>query len=1099
MRNLLFICWFSCLLVVISCSAGKAQRNFPGVQLYSYNEGLSPSFVTSVANDRQGFLWVGTKDGLHRYDGYRFRSFRSEPADSTTISHNYITCLAAETLTDRLFAGTRRGLSVYDYSKGCFTRFSPRNADHNSLAEDHVYNLLNTADGYTWIRTANHLQCFDYSNQRFETFAIPSGSHPGSNEPSCFPLMEGPGGSVLFGTENGLYQLVPDGSEKNGMKLTMLPFEQIPIYSLCPVSDSSFIIGSSAGVVLFSLHSGQYELLSTRENSKNCTSIFLEAGHILWMGTENGIRKMSLHNGATEEYKYAWYEGNPVELLGIRDIITDRSQILWIATQNGLLKVDRKKPKFKKYNQTETSDLKLSGLNINALLADREGRLWVAHGNGGIDLFNRINSNLLRRYHSGSPAPIWNNTVNAILQDKRGTVWIGTNAGAGYCLPPYRVFRKHDMFTQDMPGENLSGMIIHHVYEDNSGGIWFGTNCGAFRYEPVSGSFFKVFPTIEELSDFTTGQIYCIHQDHSGNFWFGTFSGLYRLDLFTAIINRIMPANGNHSPPAEISALYQDPEGRLWVGSGSGLQVVDMNVIPHKMTMALPELKNEPIHALTGDAQNNLWMSTNNGIISFDPATGEWRRFNINDGLLGNEFRKGAFCRDENGELFFGGTLGINSFHPDSIRMNTHIPSIVITHVDKILQGRKETFYVDGLRGITIKPGETAFTIAFAALDFTNPGSNRFEYLLEGYDRKWISSQGQQSVTYTNLPYGRYVFRVKGSNNDQIWNTTGTSLEINVKTSVFTTRVAMFLYLVAIIFWVYLFFRFRTRNLRRSNTLLKEKEMAGIEIARQKEELAVKNKNITDSINYARKIQDAMLPSAGLFSQILPDSFVLFKPRDIVSGDFYWVNKKDAKIFLAAVDCTGHGVPGALMSMIGFELLRNIINYQQIEEPATILDKLNKGIADAFNKEVERITLKDGMDLSFCAIDTSSHMLQFAGAFNPVYLVRDETITELKGDRISVGLSEDPEKERFKNHVIPVENSDVIYMFTDGYVDQFGGPKEKKFMYRRFRHLLLTIHKLPMDQQKIILEETMEHWKGDFEQVDDILVIGFRPKMNYKG
>jgi serine phosphatase RsbU (regulator of sigma subunit) len=169
---------------------------------------------------------------------------------------------------------------------------------------------------------------------------------------------------------------------------------------------------------------------------------------------------------------------------------------------------------------------------------------------------------------------------------------------------------------------------------------------------------------------------------------------------------------------------------------------------------------------------------------------------------------------------------------------------------------------------------------------------------------------------------------------------------------------------------------------------------------------------------------------------------------------------------------------------------------QHVEEPARILERLNKGIADSFNKEVERIMLKDGMDLSLCSIDLRKGVLEFAGAFNSAYLVRQETITELKADRCSVGLAEDHMGQNFTNHLIPLEENDIIYLFTDGYADQFGGPKEKKFMYRRFRHLLLTIHKLTMEQQRIILEETIEDWRGGHDQIDDILIIGFKPSIS---
>jgi serine phosphatase RsbU (regulator of sigma subunit) len=394
---------------------------------------------------------------------------------------------------------------------------------------------------------------------------------------------------------------------------------------------------------------------------------------------------------------------------------------------------------------------------------------------------------------------------------------------------------------------------------------------------------------------------------------------------------------------------------------------------------------------------------------------------------------------------------------------------------------------------VEIYSGETSFTLGFSALDFTAPEENRYEYIMEGYDRGWIKSGKKNTATYTNLKYGKYTFMVRGTNNDDILSQNRASIRVYVKSSVLLTRFAIIIYILLALIWVYLFFLYRTRSLRRSNQLLKEKELAGIEIAAQKEQLSLKNKNITESINYAKRIQEAMLPSPETFSKFLPESFVFYNPKDIVSGDFYWINQSGNKIFLAAVDCTGHGVPGALMSMIGNELIRNIINVQKITEPAQILDKLNYGISDSFNKEIDRITLKDGMDLSFCVLDLENKMLEFAGAFNPIYLVRDEKITEMRGNRYSVGLAEDPNRQKFTNHVVPLLKNDIIYMFTDGYVDQFGGPKDKKFMYRRFRHLLLTIHKLNMEQQLMIIKDTIEEWTGKMEQIDDILVIGFRP------
>jgi serine phosphatase RsbU (regulator of sigma subunit) len=262
-------------------------------------------------------------------------------------------------------------------------------------------------------------------------------------------------------------------------------------------------------------------------------------------------------------------------------------------------------------------------------------------------------------------------------------------------------------------------------------------------------------------------------------------------------------------------------------------------------------------------------------------------------------------------------------------------------------------------------------------------------------------------------------------------------------------------------------------------------------------ELEMKNKNITDSINYAKRIQVALMPSEKSFRRMVPDSFIFHQPKDIVSGDFFWVSERGDKVFIAAVDCTGHGVPGAFMSLIGFELFRKITHNQGIENPAQILTILNREFEEIFN-DVDDYIMRDGMDIAFCVIDKKTMVLEYSGAVNPVYLIRDNKITEISGSRFSVGLDDTPidHQQIFENKQIVLNPDDVIYLFSDGYADQFGGPEGKKFKYRRFRHLLLTLHQYPMNEQHNLLQERINGWKGGFEQVDDILVIGFRPVFN---
>lgn len=300
------------------------------------------------------------------------------------------------------------------------------------------------------------------------------------------------------------------------------------------------------------------------------------------------------------------------------------------------------------------------------------------------------------------------------------------------------------------------------------------------------------------------------------------------------------------------------------------------------------------------------------------------------------------------------------------------------------------------------------------------------------------------------------------------------------------------LYSIILLLIVILLILSQTRTLVKTRRLLREKEQAYQLIEKQKAELELKDKDITDSLIYAHRIQEALLPSEDYFRKHFPDSFILFKPKNIVSGDFYWIGEKNEKIFVVAADCTGHGVPGALMSMIGLEIVDKTINEDNIEIPSEILAIMNRGLEKTFSREKNIGTIiRDGMDIGLCVIDRKRKKIEYAGAFMPLYLIREGSLTEIMADKIIIGMNR--EGLPYKDHEIDLLDGDIFYIFSDGYVDQFGGKENKKFMYRRFRYLLLTIHNFPVSDQKAILDENIKTWMGNNEQVDDMMVIGFRP------
>jgi serine phosphatase RsbU (regulator of sigma subunit) len=303
---------------------------------------------------------------------------------------------------------------------------------------------------------------------------------------------------------------------------------------------------------------------------------------------------------------------------------------------------------------------------------------------------------------------------------------------------------------------------------------------------------------------------------------------------------------------------------------------------------------------------------------------------------------------------------------------------------------------------------------------------------------------------------------------------------INYAIAVFI--IVALIYLAILQFWVLL----RTRK------HLTEMKSAYDEIDIQRSELQLRNKDLTDSLNYARRIQAALLPAEHHIRKIFNDYFIYYRPKHIVSGDFYWFSERDDKYFIAAADCTGHGVPGALMSMIGLELIQKIINEMKVDDSDQMLLTMNRELESAFFKEESgKALIRDGIEMSMCIIDKKTKEMEFSGAFLPVYIVRDDKLIEIKGDKKNVVQSF--AMVSFNRSTFRLREGDILYLFSDGYADQFGGPENKKFMYRRLRHILLTISKYPLLDQERILDETITSWMDGHDQIDDMMILGVKP------
>ncbi|NJM15340.1 MAG: SpoIIE family protein phosphatase [Bacteroidales bacterium] len=399
---------------------------------------------------------------------------------------------------------------------------------------------------------------------------------------------------------------------------------------------------------------------------------------------------------------------------------------------------------------------------------------------------------------------------------------------------------------------------------------------------------------------------------------------------------------------------------------------------------------------------------------------------------------------------------------------------------------------------IRLKFKNNALKIDLAALFFLSEEHTLFQYKLEGLDNGWTEWDEDPEIFFPYIPVGKYELKVRAKNIfGEISETK--PLKVTVEPPFWQTTWFYILCLLAAVALAWAVMVARTRKLEHDKQVLQKKvDQATAEIRKQKDELEVaytdiakKNKDITNSINYAQRIQQAVLPEMDKIKEVLPESFVLYRPRDIVSGDFFWFFDNEEFFVLIASDCTGHGVPGAFMSLIGNTLLNQIIREGKQIEPEKILARLDTEIIGALKQDLAAES-RDGMDITICTYLKYTKQVFFAGAMNPIVYFKNGEMHEADGDFFPIGGVYANIKKQYHKQVIEVDSSMSFYMFSDGYADQFGGEKRKKFMKGNFKKLLKEIHNQPFEAQREILDKRFDAWKGNRVQNDDVLVIGFK-------
>jgi serine phosphatase RsbU (regulator of sigma subunit) len=661
--------------------------------------------------------------------------------------------------------------------------------------------------------------------------------------------------------------------------------------------------------------------------------------------------------------------------------------------------------------------------------------------------------------------------IQSLYYDGNGYIWAGTVRSGLYRISTstYRVSR---YFRSQNTLENSINDII-----GLADSIWVATNGGVFHFVLTTGKR-KHFTTIDLLPH---NKVRSLYMDSSGDIWVATRSnGLYNLSDQDELQIDI---------PSELEfiSLTEDGKGDLWaVTNGDGVFEFKQDSPGYYSTNN--GLRSNFGYSIETDINGNVWIGHRQGLSRIDPATQNIEVFSLRQGILA-DFNENAVITSRSDKLLFGSSNGVIQYDPFQDKPDTVAPMLNITS----LEISDEEY--DYTEPVFLPYGIYKIRIEFIGINLKNPEEVMYQYKLDGYD-DWSEPSPVPYVNYSRVEDGNYTFMLRACDESGVCTEQPLTLDINVKIPVWKTWWFIFSVIVVMIATVYIIIKVRERRQKQIQEYLqKSLDERTREVMMQKEEIENKNRDITDSINYAQRIQASILPPVKRLEGTFTGSFVFYQPRDIVSGDFYWYDKVwGDKFVIVCADSTGHGVPGAFMSMIGTTLIKDICSRPEVSSPSEILDTLDQEIQEALNQNLDAEKSNDGMDIIVAEIDLKSNYLRVASAMRPIILYIDGEQVYVKGSRNSVGgrFDEEVEEKTFRNEGFQLSRGDLVYMFSDGYPDQFGGPLGKKFKMVRLKNLLRDIHDKPMDEQYNYVKSNFMLWKEDLEQVDDVLFMGIQ-------
>jgi len=859
-------------------------RLLPGQQLqfshYGVADGMSQSEILCLFQDSEGYIWVGTQNGLNKFDGYSFEHFFNDPADIHTISNNWIFDIA-EDQDGMLWIGTKGGLNKYDKHTG---RFSTVSLAHDRSGSDSsfIYGLA-VDESHMYINQSSTLSVLDLNTGAIKSYrnTFETG---GALYDKGFPALKCRNGMIWIGSVNGLCHFNPEEQKFTYFHPGEAGTKSISnghITSLLEDKKGNLWIGTEDGLNIYHPGSGQINQYRNEPNrpaslSHNYVQTMLQdhQGNI-WIGTDGGGLNLctGISPDGTLEFSHFRNQADNGNFIGhdiVLSLVEDRSQNLWIGTLAGLDKTDLKKKSITSYEKSNyPNSIDLLDNVIASVFVDEDHRLWVGTWGKGLSMVDRT-ANTSVHYLAESPGErhIPENHIHVIFKDSQSRIWLGTRSGVSIFHRPDQRFIPVEQYFDAPDFNHFRNIRVYCILETSDGRFWIGTGNGIYILDTETRETTIIRDDSDGPLTISRNLVYSLLEDSHGEIWIAASNGLDRYDPSTKLMTHYAndPGSANSLCDNYTISLCEDREGHIWIGTSVGISRFNKSDSSFTNFSTEDGLPSNIIYNIIEDDNGHLWFATGMGLAMLNPDPASDDAFMVVDELLGREFNIKAVHKSEQGELFFGTMDGLISFHPDSLTDNKFIPPVAITSFEKENNGIRQELnvYADE---IDLSHKDYSFTIEFSALDYTNPSKNRYSYKMEGISDHWIEIGTRRFVPFTNLPQGRYAFHVRGTNNDGVWNQEGASIQITIHPPWWRSKYAYAGYALALIVLIILIIRLREQRLVREKKVLEE----GIrerttEIARknvfleeQKEEIETANEELLkqkDELNELNAMKD---------------------------------------------------------------------------------------------------------------------------------------------------------------------------------------------------------------------------------------------------